>query len=294
MLSDADDMRHALHGPLARESQFLTVPLPKEKLNIHLYWWVDSAGVAGRVVSLFTDDNRRLLFDRQDGVAMGTRDFDDWQVAGLRVRHEVPLQIANFHYDDGRYAFDIRFEALHRAFAYSENVGGCPRCMADDRFEQAGLVRGYLSLGERVIEFDTTGHRDHSWGRRDYKAMHHFKWIAAQIGADMALNGFQLLADGEQTINGYLFCGGMLAPLVAMQTTVDYDAVFAPRSLVFTLTDDRNRMVVVRAKRFSHLRWEALPIVMDDIGCTVEIDGRTGPSHIGLAWTREFLDRYLS
>ena len=294
MLRPSDDLRHALAGPLDRESFFLTVPLADEGLVVHVYGWVDRAGLAGRVVSLFADDDRRLLFDRADGVAMGGRDFDDWQVAGLRIRHGTPLETADFSYDDGRFAFDVRFEALHRAFPYSENRDGCPPCMADDRFEQAVRVRGWLRLPDRRVEVDTTGHRDRSWGRRDYSSMHHFKWISAQVGSAVALNGFQILAGGEQWVNGYVLKDGVLAPVASIRTEVEYDERFAPRSLRSTITDERGRTTIVGARRFAHLRWEAPPIVMDDVGCRVEVDGRPGTSHIGLAWTRPYLDAQLA
>jgi len=289
MLTPRDDLRHTLSGPLARESLFVTVPLPDEGLNIHLYWWVNAAGLAGRVVSVFADNNVRLLFDRQEGIPMGERDFDDWAVAGLQVAHRDLLHSADFTFESTALSFQFRFESLHRAFAYSENTNGCPPCMADDRFEQGGKVRGTLTLPDREIRFDTTGHRDHSWGRRDYASMHHFKWISTQAGPGFALNAFQLLAGGEQTLNGYLFRDGLLVPVVAMENQVAYDDIFAPRVLSSRITDATGRCVDVVARRFSHLRWEALPIVMDDLGCRTTVDGAVAVSHVGLAWTDAYL-----
>ncbi len=293
MLTAADDMRHALAGPLSRDSLFYTVPLPEEGLNVHVYAWVDAAGRAGRVAGVFADADRRLLFDLQDGVAVRGRDFDDWEVAGLRLRHTTPLEVASVGYAGESISFEIEFQAIHRAFAYSENRGGAPRCMGDDRFEQSGRVRGRLVLPDRVIRFDTTGHRDHSWGRRDYQSIHHFKWISAQSGPDFALNAFQLLAGGEQTINGYLFQDRVLSPLVTMRSTVAYDERFAPTTLVSTLEDEQGRSAVVRAERFSHLRWGGGPIVMDDFGCRVDVSGRPGAAHAGLGWTRDYVEGQL-
>jgi len=291
MLTSRDDFRHTLLGPLARESQFLTVPLATEGLNIHLYWWVDSAGVAGRVVSLFADDNRRLLFDRKDGLAMGQCDFDHWPVAGLEIAHRAALEVAEYRYADGAFAFDLRFDAMHPAFAYSHNADGCPPSMGSDRFEQSGRVQGELTIAGRRIPIDGWAHRDHSWGPRDYAAMHHFKWVSTGSADGTALNGFQLLASGEQTINGYLFRNGTLAPLVSFVNQVEYDAGFAPRALHSRVTDSLGRNALVSSRRFSHLRWEALPIVMDDIGCRTDVDGVPGVAHIGLAWTRAYLEQ---
>jgi hypothetical protein len=294
MLRDADDMRHALADALDRESLFLTVPLPDEGLNVHVYWWVDGEGRAGRVAGVFSDHDRRLLFDLQDGVDARGRDFDDWDVAGLRARHTRPLEVAHVGYQGDGVAFEIEFEAIHRAFAYSENRGGAPRAMGDDRFEQSGRVRGELRLPDRTIRFDTTGHRDHSWGRRDYQSIHHFKWISAQTGTAEALNAFQLLSGGEQTVNGYLYRDRALSPLVAMRSSVEYGERFVPRTMMTTVEDELGRTAVVHAERFSHLRWGAGSIVMDDFGCRVDVDGRSGAAHAGLAWTRDYVDGRLA
>ena len=293
MLTPRDDFRHTLVGPLARESQFLSVPLAAEGLNIHLYWWVDGAGMAGRVVGLFSNDNHRLLLDRKDGIAMGQCDFDDWRIAGLEIAHRDALEVADYRYADSSFALDLRFEAMHRAFAYSENADGCPPSMAAARFEQSGRVQGHLTLAGRRMEIDTWGHRDHSWGQRDYAAMHHFKWVSTGSVDGTALNGFQLLAAGEQTINGYLFRDGVLAPLVTFENRVEYNTILAPLALESRLTDSLGRVALGSAQRFSHLRWEALPIVMDDIGCRTEVDGVPGAAHIGFAWTRAYLDQRL-
>jgi hypothetical protein len=81
----------------------------------------------------------------------------------------------------------------------------------------------------------------------------------------------------------------VLAPVVAMENDVEYDASFAPRTLRTTVTDDRGRSVEVKSQRFSHLRWEALPIVMDDIGARSTVDGVPAVSHIGFAWTDAYI-----
>ena len=102
---------------------------------------------------------------------------------------------SDYRYADNSLAFDLRFEAMHCAFAYSGNADGCRPSMADARFEQSGRVHGHLTLCGRRIELDT-------WGQRDYAAMHHFKWVSTGSADGTALNGFQLLATGEQSNAG--------------------------------------------------------------------------------------------
>ena len=75
-----------------------------------------------------------------------------------------------------------------------------------------------------------------------------------------------------------------------MATSVEYDDVFAPRVVHSTIGDVAGRSLIVEATRFSHLRWDAPPIVMDDLGCRAHMDGRAGTGHVGLAWTQAYID----
>src|SRR5438094_599627 len=82
---------------------------------------------------------------------------------------------------------------------------------ADGRFEQSGRVQGTLRVAGRTIPFDTTAHRDHSWGTRDWSSLHHWKWISGQGGPGpgapegtvLTFNAFKGLALGQVDINGY-------------------------------------------------------------------------------------------
>src|SRR3546814_10821374 len=80
---------------------------------------------------------------------------------------------------------DFRFEAFHPPYAYSTHAGGCPPYAADDRIEQSGRITGTLRIGDRVIDIRTMGHRDHSWGTRDWGALHFYRWLQSQAGEDM-------------------------------------------------------------------------------------------------------------
>lgn len=95
-------------------------------------------------------------------------DFTDWKVGTFHLvdgdRNIARLQIVG-----DRLSVDYRFEAMHPAFLYStgrpDRAEALPSFAATDRYEQSGRAVGTIRIDDRTIEFDTFGHRDHSWGQ---------------------------------------------------------------------------------------------------------------------------------
>src|SRR3546814_18695660 len=88
--------------------------------------------------------------------------FDDWQIEGFEMQQDLQFGAAHVRWETPEATLDFEFNAFHPPYAYASDPRGCPAYCATDRIEQAGRIRGTLRLGERVIEFDATGHRDHS------------------------------------------------------------------------------------------------------------------------------------
>ena len=195
-----DDFRHDLASkPHARESMFHCLGLPSEGLVICTYTWVEAASRAGYLFVVAGERDERHATGSLDGVEVGAADFGDWRVGELSLRHTRALETAELAVELDGVSFRVTYEALHPPFSYRENRDGCPPYAADDRFEQACRVRGALSLNGREIAIDTTGQRDHSWGRRDWATFQDWKWISAQAGPDLAVNLMVSHARGETT-----------------------------------------------------------------------------------------------
>jgi hypothetical protein len=176
MLEPKDDLRHHLRpGPHSRESLFYDLVLPDEGLLVFTYTWVNADEQAGHLFAVVGDDNQKLAFSAADGVPTGGRDFDDWRVDGaggnVWVKHTDLLRTASYGAAAEGASLTAELVGTHEAFDYAQNDDGCPDFIADNRFEQGARVRGTLTLNGRDIPFDTTGHRDHSWGTRDWDAI---------------------------------------------------------------------------------------------------------------------------
>jgi hypothetical protein len=290
MLEPKDDLRHQLRpGPHARESLFYNVLLPDEGLMVFVYTWVDAADRAGHLFAVVGDNNERLVFSAVDGVDVGGRDFDDWAVRGLWLRHTDLLRTAEFGVDIEGASLRATFTGTHEAFDYAQNADGCPAFIADNRFEQSARVTGELVLDGRTIPFDTTGHRDHSWGTRDWDTIQDWKWISAQAGDGVSLNVMQLHARGETTRHGYVFRDRVLEPVVDVRTRAEYDDNWWQTALHLTVTDAGGRQTELTARRYALLRFDAGErLTLHEAGCRGTIDGRAAVVHFEAGWDRAY------
>ncbi len=302
MLEPSDDLRHKLAaGPHARESLFYNVLLPDEGLLVFFYTWVDADNRAGHLFAVVTDNDERLAFSATDGVEVGGRDFDDWVVQGLWLRHTDPLRGAEFGIDVDGASLRVEFTATHAAFDYAQNEDGCPRFLADNRFEQSARVRGELTLRGgadgrsagaplREIHFDTTGHRDHSWGTRDWDTVQDWKWVSAQTADGHCLNVMQLHAHGQTTRHGYVVRDDVVEPVVDVRTRVDYDDNWYQRELWMTVTDAAGRQTEVTAQRYALLRFDAGErLVLHEAACRGTVDGTAALVHYEAGWDRSYV-----
>jgi hypothetical protein len=291
VLQPADDYRHRPpDGRKGRDSLYFNLLLPDAGLAVFVYTWVDQAGTAGRLVTAWGPQPHPLAFEIAHGVAMGDADFGDWELAGLRLRHQDPLRTAEIRYRGERLQLAYDFEGSHQAFDYSRNPGGCPQWMAVNRLEQAGRARGELRLGDQVITFDQAAHRDHSWGRRNWRMPQHWKWVVAQTPSGQALNLFQWVVRGETGTNGYVLRDGEPVALVEAHCQARYDDDMTSRSLRATLVDETGGQTELVLDRYGTV---PLPVgsdtVLNEAACRGSIDGEPGWGQFETQWPASYI-----
>jgi len=290
---DTDDLRHALTpGPHARESLFHGALLADEELMLFIYTWVGADNRAGHLVVVAGADDERHAFSAVDGVDVGARDFDDWEVGSLRLQHTDPLRTCAIQCDGDGFGLDVTLTGLHAPFSYLDNADGCPDFIADDRFEQSCAITGTLALGEREIAIDATAHRDHSWGTRDWDAIQDWKWVSGQAGPDLAFNVMLLHARGKTTHHGYVLRDGVVVPVVRIDADARYDERWWQTGAELTLHDAAGGATTVSAERFAFFRFEAgEQMVLHEAGCAGTIDGRPARVHLECGWERSYVAR---
>jgi hypothetical protein len=294
----ADELRHRVApGVKTRDSLFWNLVLPEEQIAVQIYVWVDGHGIAGRQVAVYVPDRTDNLVFNTYGVDLGPNtDFDNWTCDGLTVRLPEPLRSAEITFDNDDVALRYAFTARHRPFSYQENPNGCPSWMANNRFEQSGRATGVLRVRGREIPFrDVWAHRDHSWGRRHWNMVHHWKWLVAGVPSGTELNAMFHIARGEPGVNGHILRDGEPVALVDGRCRATYDAEMGQLRLEADLVDVRAGRTHLEMDRFAifHLPFGS-DTRLSEAACRVRIDGEPGVGQFETLWPQSYIQRLIS
>lgn len=293
-LPAVNDGRHTLDpaNPQDRESIPLVVHLPEEGIAFFTYTWVNSASEAGAAIALFGPGigPEQITFGMADRKIPDTMNFSEWKIDGFSMEHDLAFKKAHCHFQNERVEIDFTFEGSHPPYAYGANAGGCPPYCANNRIEQAGRVVGKLVIDGRTIPFDTTAHRDHSWGVRDWKVMQNYRWFEGQAGPDNAVHFWHLNALGETRLMGYVFKDGLMAEITDLDVAVDFDARFVQQRLEATITDEAGRTTRVVADFYAHgVLIPSADITLNESAARMTMDGKQGVGWLEHAWPSDYL-----
>lgn len=294
--SAKDDLLHDISqaGPYARESLLWTAPIPEEGLLLFAYMWRDASDQWGRFIFIGGDDMINAEFlDFDDDAVMTGDDLDDCDVGGLKLRQPDPLKTAELSYKGDGLEVELTFSAIHEPFSWHENEGGCPDWVALDRYEQSVLTKGRIKLGDREIAVDGAGHRDHSWGSRNWHMLQHWKWMNATAGEDTSLHVMIMEAKGESIIQGYLNRDGVVSPVVEATATADLDDRMIHRGIEGTFKDEAGRTMTFEGRYAGGWQMPIQHLLLNEIGMAGTIDGEPATLHIELGWPAEYVKNLI-
>jgi hypothetical protein len=287
------DRRHALpQGPFGRESLVHLVQMPDEGLSLIAYTWVDGESLAGHNLIVFGPGVADNVVEHVDGIPVARDlDFDDWRVGGFHLELGEPLRSSKVTFSGERLSCELSFEAMHPPYLYSRGPRGCPPALATDRFEQSGRIRGWVRFDGREIHIDRVGHRDHSWGVREWGALGHYEWVEAQAG-DMAVHTYHTEENGVPVTYGYVYRDGRLAHIESAQVDTEFDDQALHRRITMVIRDDADRDTTVRCEAFAHLEFAGHDgIVLVEGALRAVIEGVGGEGFSDFGWAGDRLDR---
>jgi hypothetical protein len=125
----------------------------------------------------------------------------DYQVEGIDWR---------LCYKSKKCSMDILFRPAHEYFSYFKNrreekTGNFGRLFSQ-HIEQAGLFEGEIILNGDKIGFGPSfGHRDHSWGIRDWAGVDSYWLFSCTFGKEKAFNLWKGTSGGKKFHTGYIF-----------------------------------------------------------------------------------------
>lgn len=288
------DGRHQLPDvALMRESIPYCVVIPEHEIAFFTYTWVDKDNMAGAAFGVWgrglgRDPISVRLPDREVSPDMG---FDDWRIDDFRMAQDLKFQRAEVSWKSPEAEVEFVFDAFHPPYAYSSHKDGCPAYCAADRIEQSGIVTGRLKIGDRVIDFTTPGHRDHSWGRRDWDALHYYRWLQSQAGDEFSVHFWEFYALGQRQVRGYVYKDGVMAQVTDLAVEWQGDSKLNQTAFQCDVTDEAGRKTRVEADVFGVFPLPAAAnFVLNEGASHITIDGHKGSGWMEMGWPISYLD----
>ena len=96
--------------------------------------------------------------------------------------------------------------------------------VASEHYEQVGSWSGRIRLDDRTLEVRGSGHRDHSWGDRDWKAPERWTWLTAQFGDAFGFNVSRVVIKSLDLFNGYVSRDRRNHPLRRVWLETEFEA----------------------------------------------------------------------
>lgn len=294
-----NDGRHQLDPtrPYDRESIPYLVHMPDEGIAMFTYTYVNKDSEAGAAIAIFgpgvgDEPIQVKLADRKVPLDMN---FSDWYFDDFKMKQDLKFCNAEVSWQSKEASIDLKFEATHPPYAYSAHADGCPPYAATNRIEQSGTVTGQLKLGDRIIKIDTTGHRDHSWGSRDWTAFLNYRWFQGQVGADISVHFWHLHALGETKLYGYVFKDGVMAQISDLDFSCEQDSNFDQQFMTAIIQDEAGRTTEVKADFYAHYSLVPQPnITLREGAAKAWFDGREGVGWMEVAWPTEYRNHIIA
>ncbi|GAA4684567.1 DUF7064 domain-containing protein [Frondihabitans cladoniiphilus] len=296
-MKPSDDLRHRPEpGERMRDSLFWQVALPEERLAVQVYLFVTGTGAAGYNVAVWGPDT--LVLEQGGGRVPDSMDFDDFTVGALTIRNEEPLLTSSVSVAGAEIQLDLAFRGAHEAFSFRDNPDGLPTWFADDRLEQTGHVSGRLTFTttgaseSRTVELGPVGHRDHSWGLRDWRAPQHWKWLVAYTPSGRAVNGWIWQARGEWGFAGYVTRDGRPVAVSTIEATTRYSESFEQEHLDAVLhdVDGGTTRLTLDVYGVLHLPDERTGTTVLEGASIATIDGEPGAGQFETLWPTSYFE----
>jgi hypothetical protein len=288
------DDRHALtSGPTARESMPYMINSPDVGVAGFIYTWVNGASEGGAILALFGPavGEQPLVERLADRPVPRDMTFADWKIEGLSIRHDLQFDHADVRWDSPRAKLDLSFDAFHPPYAYGANAEGCPSYTAVNRIEQSGRMTGSITIDGKAIPYDGLGHRDHSWGTRDWGAFQHYNWFEGQTADGVSVHFWRFIALGKVNLRGYVYKDGLLAEVTSVKLDVTFGDDLWQKRLSATVLDEAGRTTEVKAEFYAHYTLIPSPLLhLREGAARATFDGKPGTGWMEVAWPPGYLD----
>jgi len=194
-----------LNDPLWMESYHFNGYDPANKMGITIYRGIKSVlRFKVEIVTLYAGNP--LLFRNPEEF----ESEDTLNVGSLKMEPLQPLKKWRIQMNDSfqkiengnpsntfrEVKFDLYFDSNTSIYAFSTHRG--------NRYEQPGLLKGRMKIGEKTIDFEGRGIRDHSWEIRNVPNWGEYYWLMGCFGSGEAVSFSYMRVDSNPMCHGWL------------------------------------------------------------------------------------------
>jgi len=252
MLNDKDEHLHVPKNvPLWRESWYFNLMDPKNNIfSVSTMGYMPTECESHYFSILYIDNilythiNYQKLKSAKDIKENPSDGYQSFTILKEHKEWAIQLQKRNFQLD---YIWTGRFPVY-------EYPGGwrIPGILEQQHYEQSGFVKGTITLKDGSIrEIDGFGHRDHSWGIRNWVNIDEWYWTSVQfVNGELALNCWLNNVKGKHFVHGFLSSANQNIPLkkIEIQTQFQVDNLNQPKFADFLLTDNQENQYNLTAE----------------------------------------------
>jgi hypothetical protein len=135
--------------------------------------------------------------------------FNDcsFELNGLEYIIEGPYWILKYCSNEIR--FEIKFEPINRLYPYiTSKSDSILNSIGSQHYEQFGVYTGEFVLGDERVEIGPCfGHRDHSWGIRDWSVVDKYRLFCCAFSKEFAFNLWEGWINNIRFLKGFVFDG---------------------------------------------------------------------------------------
>jgi len=249
--------------------------------------------------------NRRILCIRPMLERKQVR-FNDYAFSIKGLKYSVEGTDWRLVYNSEKLSFNILFRPLNMIYPYITDASDTIfEPIGSQHYEQFGIFEGGLVHKGRSIDIGPAlGHRDHSWGIRNWSPVDHYRLFCCAFSKELAFNLWQGSINGSKFLKGYVFDGDDNTPLARAGVRDVYGKDSRrPSKAVIDIRDAKGRKFKIDCRTLFSIRLPPRGSVMYESAGEMRCDGRTGygvqeylyhePNSLYRLWVFLGLLRYL-
>ncbi len=183
-------------------------------------------------------------------------------------------------YESKNVKLNLVFKPVNKLFAYAngDTSDAVFEKIGTQHYEQSGTFSGRVfQNGEWTDVGPCFGHRDHSWGIRDWSSVDRYKLFCCTFSEKLAFNLWEGCMGGGDFLRGYVFDGRENNKIAASNVKTLYRSDGRePKGALVKLVDDKGKDCEIRCEVVSSHLFPPKSSILYETVARMEMNGEVG------------------